>query len=147
MAFITIDMTGVAEPKPVSPGRYPLIISTAKYREDKPDIEVSIGIEGHTDAPNIRHFISLPKKVDDESKIAFKKLMLKRFLSQFKIPTDGDGGFNTDDFPGATALAQITLSEPDPETSAVYNRLQLDRMSGEPSGSRVQTANRKPPKR
>jgi hypothetical protein len=128
--FINMDLGGVSEPKPVAPGRYDLTISTAEYREAKNDIRVSIGIDGHADAPNISHFIALPKAEDDASKVQFKKLMLKRFLAQFYIAYDDNEGFAVEDFPGAAGTAQVNLSEPD-DSGAVYNRLQLDRMAAE----------------
>lgn len=144
MSFITIDISGATEPKPVSPARYDLTIASVNYRQEKPDLAVTIGIDGHTDAPNVRHFISLPKKEDDEGKVAFKKLMLRRFLSQFKIPHDAAGGFDTNDFAGAQGKAQLTLSEAD-DSGAVYNRLQLDKMSDEPAGGNVK--DNRPPKK
>lgn len=141
--FITMNLGNVAEPKPVSAGRYDITISEAKFRESKPDIEVSIGIDGHLDAPNIRHFISLPKKDDDAGKIAFKQLMLKRFLVQFGIPFNDTEGFSVEDFAGANCSATIGLSEPvltegqekgviQQDIGAIYNRLQLDKLHDEP---------------
>ena len=126
--FITINLSNTAEPKPVAPGRYNLIISEAKFRDAKKDIEVSLGIDGHLDAPNIRHFISLPKPDDDAGKVAFKQLMLKRFLEQFKIPFHDTEGFNIEDFNGQQASVQLNLSEPD-DNGAVYNRMQFDKLT------------------
>lgn len=130
--FISMNLGEVAEPKPVAPGRYQLTISDAKYRDAKKDIEVSIGIDGHLDAPNIRHFISLPKAEDDAGKTNFKQLMLKRFLVQFGIPFSDTEGFEVSDFAGATADVQLNLSEPD-DNGAVYNRMQFDKLRDEPT--------------
>lgn len=135
--FINMNLANVAEPKPVAPGRYNLTISDAKFRDAKKDIEVSLGIDGHLDAPNIRHFISLPKPEDDAGKVAFKQLMLKRFLEQFEIPFNDTEGFNVEDFNGATGNVQLNLSEPD-DSGAVYNRMQLEKLTNEPE--RVPTA-------
>ena len=134
--FINMNLSNVAEPKPVAPGRYELTISDAKFREAKKDIQVSIGIYDHLEAPNINHFISLPKAEDDAGKVAFKQLMLKRFLEQFEIPYNDTEGFNVEDFAGATATAQLTLSDVD-ENGAVYNRIQFDKLSTE---SKLQAA-------
>ena len=134
MSFIQMDFAGVKEPQAVAPGRYGLTITTAQHRSDKNDLVVSMGIEGHTDAPNVRHFISLPKKEDEADKVYFKKLMLNRFLVQFKIPFDASNGFNLEDFVGAHATAQLTLSEPD-DSGNIYNRLQLDKMPAEGTNS------------
>jgi len=129
--FINMDLGGTVEPKPVAAGRYDLTIARAEYREDKGDIDVSIGIDGHeSDAPNIRHFISLPKPDDDAGKVGFKKLFLKRFLVQFSIPYDEASGFNIEDLAGSRANVQVTLTEPD-ANGAVYNRLNLDRLPSE----------------
>ena len=129
--FINMNLGAVTEPKPVASGRYGLTIATAKYREEKPDIELSIGIDGHIEAPNIRHWISLPKKDDEPSKAQFKQLMLKRFLKMFGIPYDEAQGFNTDDFAGAhCASAQVKLGEPN-DSGNVYNELALDKMPNE----------------
>ena len=134
--FINMNLSDVAEPKPVTPGRYGLTISDAKFRDAKKDIEVSLGIDGHLDAPNIRHFISLPKPEDDAGKVAFKQLMLKRFLTQFNIPFNDTEGFNVEDFHGAQATVQLNLSEPD-DNGAVYNRMQLDKLHNEPERAPV----------
>ena len=126
-----MNLSDIAEPKPVASGRYSLTISDAKFREEKKDIEVSLGIDDHLDAPNIRHFISLPKSEDEASKAHFKQLMLKRFLVQFNIPFNDSEGFNIEDFYGQQATAQLNLSEPD-DNGALYNRIQLDRLTDEP---------------
>lgn len=129
MPVIQTNLGDVHEPKPVPPGRYALTISEATINEEKNYIRVSIGIDGHLDAPNITHFISLEKGDDEEGKAAFKRLMQKRFLVQFGIPHD-DSGFNTDDFPGAAAECEVALSEPD-EQNRVFNRLVLERVADE----------------
>lgn len=130
--FINMQNLGeVTEPKPVPNGRYDVTISEAKYVEEKNYIRVSLGIQGHLDAPNVNHFISLPKKDDDAGKATFKQLMLKRFLVQFRIPFDNASGFNVDDFAGATANAQLNLGEPNADTGAVYNELVVDKLPNE----------------
>lgn len=131
MPRIEVNLKDVHEPKPVPGGkRYALTISEAEFREEKNDIRVSIGIDDHLDSPNVSHYISLPKAEDDEGKAAFKARMLKRFLVAFNIPHDEDG-FEIEDFAGAQAEIELTLSDPDKETGAVYNRLRLPRLADE----------------
>jgi hypothetical protein len=137
--FINMNLSNTAEPKPVVPGRYQLTIADAKYREAKGDIQVSIGIDGHDEAPNISHFMSLPKADDDAQKSNFKQLMVKRFLTQFGIPYSDTEGFEVTDFAGSTATAQLTLSEPD-DSGAVYNRLNLDKLPNEAAGGEVRAS-------
>lgn len=130
MSFIDMDLGGnVAEPKPVAAGRYPLVITEATYNGDKNYVKVSIAVDGRTDVPNFNHFISLPKKDDEPSKAEFKRLMMKRFLVQFNIPFD-DNGFELTDFHGARADGNLALTEPDKQSGAVYNNLNVDRLPG-----------------
>src|SRR3990172_1004169 len=131
MARIEVNLHDVQEPKPVPGGkRYGLTIAEAEFREAKNDIRVSIGIDDHLDAPNVSHYISLPKAEDDEGKAKFKARMLKLFLVSFNIPHDEDG-FEVEDFLGATAEVELTLSDPDKEPGPIYNRLRLPRLQDE----------------
>lgn len=134
--FINMKLGDVTEPKAVPAGRYGLTVTTAEKRNAKEagkgdNIEVNIGIDGHLDAPNVRHFISLPHPNDDPKKANFKMLMLKRFLVQFGIPHNDDG-FAVEDFAGATAQGELGLSDPEESKSGdIYNRLKLDRLPTE----------------
>lgn len=128
--FINMDLGKVTEPKAVEPGRYDLVVTSAEYREAKPDIRVTLAIDGHLEAQTVSHFISLPKPDDDAGKTSFKQRMLKRFIVQFGIVYNENEGFNIEDFNGATAKAQLTLSEPD-DAGNIYNRLQLDKLPAE----------------
>ena len=132
---IPLDVGGVQESKPVPGGRYGLTIASAEQVETretkKPQIKVSLGIDGHDEAPNVTHYIGLPAPGDDPDKAKFKQLLVARFLALFKIPNDSSG-FDLDDFPGQTATAELTLSEPD-DSGNIYNRLTVPRLaSGEP---------------
>lgn len=143
MAVISTNLGDVHEPKPVAPGLYALTIAEAEYREEKNDIRVSIGIDEHLDAPNVTHFISLAKDEDDERKVSFKALMLKRFLTAFGIPHN-DTEFDTDDFSGATASLELVLSEPN-EAGNVYNRLVLPRIVEEEKPAKGKPGSKAPP--
>lgn len=124
---IPVDLGSVVESKPVPAGKYDLTVAgveEGKSQKGMPQLKVSIGINGHDDAPNVSHYVSLPSPGDEKSQA--KALFLKRFLEAFKIPHDG-GGFDTDDFPGATASLELILSEPD-DNGNVYNRLNLPRL-------------------
>lgn len=145
---IPVSLNDVQESKPVPSGRYGLTIASVeetKTREkQKPQLKVSLGIDGHDDAPNVSHYIGLPADGDDAGAAQFKALLLKRFLAAFKIPFSSDG-FDLDNFPGAQATLEVTLSEPD-DNGNVYNRLTIPRLKDEANAG----AGRKsppPPKR
>ena len=146
MSYVPLDLGSVQESKPVPAGRYDLVIATAEEARTKeggrPQIKVSIGVVGHDGAPNVSHYISLPAPGDDPNKASFKALLLKRFLTLFSIPHDAQG-FDLDDFVGASASGELTLSEPD-DNGNVYNRLQVPRIRDEGGDN---AARRAPPKR
>lgn len=142
---LNLNLNDVVESRPVPNGRYNLVIAQAEEtvsQKGAPMIKCSLGIEGHDDAPNVSHFISLP---DGGEKDAFKALMLKRFLTAFNIAYD-DEGFEIDDFFGARASAELTLSEPD-DAGNIYNRLQLPRLPSEDAPKGATKTSAKPPKR
>lgn len=148
MSFIPVDVTGTTEPKAVSNGRYDLQISSAEEtlskEKKKPMVVAYVAIEGHVDAPNVRHNISLPQPDDEPKAKEFKMLLLKRFLTLFKIPYDSNG-FNVEDFVGARAdNAELKLGEVD-EKGNQYNELVLPRMASEPTAGRP-TLVARPPK-
>jgi len=143
MTLIPINLGEIQEPKPVPVGRYNLQITNCEVQQSQkgnPQFRVSIGIEGHDDAPNISHFISLPKEGDEPNKAMFKGLMLKRFLTLFgqQIPANGiDTEAMALAMVGATATAEVGLDKakdadgnekPDGDT---YNRLMVPKMRGE----------------
>lgn len=139
---IPVNLEDVKESKPVPAGKYQLTVASVDETVTKagaPQLKVSIGIDGHDDAPNLTHFVSIPSAGDE--KAAIKALFLTRFLSAFKIPYDSSG-FDLDDFPGAVANCEVALSEPD-ENGNVYNRLNLPRLPNEASTGA--SAHRAPP--
>jgi len=142
--LIPINLNDVSEPRPVPNGRYDLVIAsveeTVTKEKGKPQLKISIGIQGHDDAPNLMHYSGLPAEGDEPRSAQFKALMLKRFLALFSIPFD-NGGFSLDDFPGATASAELTIDE-----TGDYNRLVLPKMRDEATPLRA-TGTGRPPKR
>jgi hypothetical protein len=147
MAKIIVNLAdpSVSEPKPVPDSMYDLEIVSAESTSSQggsPQVEVHIGILGHEDAPNVRHYISLPKEGDDAGKRGTKLLFAKRFCSLFKIPYD-ETGFDTDDFTGSKARAELTTEERNGNT---YNKLILPRLKDE-GGLSSTKAVAKPPKR
>lgn len=150
MPAISVNLGEVHESKPVPDGVYDVTISEAEYIEEKNQIMVTLGIDDHLDAPNIRHYISLPNDEDDERKTSFKNLMLKRFLVAFGLFASADE-IDTDEWPGAQCSIQVTLTEPN-DAGNIYNRLVLPYLPDEDTAkpksagkSGVKTA--APPKR
>lgn len=144
MVHIPVSLDDIQESKPVPAGTYDLVITEAVEQNSqagKPQIRVSIGIEGNTDAPNVSHWISLPAPGDEPGKAKFKLLMLKRFVKMFGIPYSGNE-LDVTAFAGARAKGELQLSEPD-ESGNTYNRLFVPRVSDEPPASGA----KKPPKR
>lgn len=146
MGMIPVDVTGAVEPKCVPSGKYNLSISSADEAKSKasgkPMIVTYLNIEGHPDAPSVRHSISLPNADDEPKTKAFKDLLLKRFLTLFGIPFSPQG-FDTDDFVGATAVAELKLGEVD-ENGNQYNELVMPKMAIE--GATKLQAVARPPK-
>lgn len=158
MAVIPVNLNDVSEPKPVPNGRYDLTIANAEVaesRNNKPLIRVSIGIDGHDDAPNVGHFISLPMAGEESGKTQFKALMLKRFLVLFKqtIPANGiDPEAISMAMIGAKATAELTQELErdsdgnDKPDGAVYNRLMVPKLKDEGKTGAVGGGVPKPPK-
>lgn len=138
--FIEMDLGNVVEPKPVPAGRYDVVIASATFNGEKNYIRCSLGIQGHMDAPNVNHFISLPKRDDDGQKVQFKQLMLKRFLTQFNVQYDPASGFAVEDLQGAAANVQLVLTAPD-DNGVVYNEMVVEKMHDEPT--KAPTRNKK----
>jgi hypothetical protein len=133
--LIPIDVGAAVESKPVPAGKYNLQITDAqeaKSQKGKPQFVVNLAIEGHDDAPQCTHYISLPGDGDEPKTVKFKVLMLKRFLVQFglPVPTSIDTEKMAMSMVGAKAKATLGLSEPT-DDGRVYNRLQVDYLPDE----------------
>lgn len=158
MAVIPVKLDDIVETKPVPVGKYPLLIAACEEvvsKKGKPQFDISIGIEGHEDAANIRHFISLPAEGDEARAFRFKALMLKRFCALFGQPLKGNEIDTTAismALPGQRATADVTLDkEVDSDGNEkvdgrVFNRLVVPQLSEEAAskGGRVAPP---PPKR
>lgn len=150
MPAIGVNLSEVQESKPVPGGTYSLTIAEAEYVEEKHQIVVHIGIDDHLDAPNIRHYISLPNDQDDARKSAFKALMLKRFLVAFGIE-HSDDEIDPDNFAGCSAELELTLTEPN-DNGQIYNRIVLPFLPDEEApkpkaGAAKKPGSKAPPKR
>ena len=137
---IPIDVGAAQESKPVPNGVYDLQITEAndgKSKAGNPQLSISIGIVGHEDAPNLRHFVSFPVPGEEASKTSYKTLLLKRFLTAFgqPIPNSIDTEKLAMSLVGAKAKLEVTLSEPDVESGNVYNRLMVPRLRDEGSST------------
>ena len=128
---IPINLSELKEAKPVANAKYNLTIASVEEGESGaglPQLKASIAIDGHDDAPNITHFISLPSAGDPKSQA--KAIFLARFLLAFNIPFDAEG-FDLDDFPNAVGEGlELTLSKPD-DNGNVYNRIMLPKLPDE----------------
>jgi hypothetical protein len=140
MTHIPVNFDEVTEPQPAAQGRYALQIMQCviaetgpnSKRPGSPQFKVTVAFEDVTlNAPNITQFISLPNEGDDQKSANFKVLLLKRWLELFRVPYD-KSGIDTErmamDMVGATAMAEVTLTEPD-DNGNVYNRIQVPRIA------------------
>lgn len=145
MTFIPVNFDDAVEPQPAAAGRYNLQITAAEVaktgvnskRPGSPQFRVTIGFPDNPNVPNVTQFLSLPHEEDEPGSANFKALLLKRFLTLFNIPFDSNG-IDTEkmamDMVGATANAEVQLSEPD-DNGNVYNRLVVPRIKEEPGRS------------
>lgn len=127
--LIPIDVGAAVESRPVANGVYDLTVlecEDTKSQAGKPQMVLTIGIDGHENAPNVRHYASFPAEGEEKKKSDFKVLLLKRLLTLFKqpIPNAIDTTKMAMGLVGAKAKAELILSEPD-EKGNVYNRLVL----------------------
>ncbi len=134
MPFIDMNLDDVRERTAAPEGTYTLVIEEASLEESKsgkPMIRVILSFEGHTEFDNVWHYLSLPAAEDEPKSSDFKRLMLKRFLHHFNIPSDG--GFNTEDFLGARAECFVSQRpvDPDDPNSGVRNEVHIPRLPAE----------------
>lgn len=147
MPFIPINLNEIPESRPVPNGKYDLTITAAEYEmsksKGKPQYRCSIGVDGHDNAPNVTHWVSIPAEDDEPKSAQFKGLLLHRFLELFSIQVDPKG-FDTEklvmELIGAKASGELVIDE-----TGEYNRLVVPKLKAEPvAGGRGAP---KPPKR
>ncbi len=144
MSLIPLNLNEVQEPKPVPTGRYDLQITACEETKTRvkglPQFHISIAIEGHDDAPSIQHYMGIPSEVDESSALQFKGLLMKRFLTLFKVPFNAES-IDTEalamEMVGCKANAEVGIDkEKDSDGNEkpdgnVYNRLIVPKMRGE----------------
>lgn len=160
MPFIPVNLNEAKEPRPVGLGKYPLTIiacEEAKSKNQKDQYVVTLGIDGHDDAPPVKHYVSLPMVGDEATAATYKALLLKRFTDLFGVKV-GNEGFDTTqlamELVGRHATVELTMeTEKDAEgnekeNARVFNRLQVPRLKDEGnSGAAAGRVAPMPPKR
>lgn len=157
---IPINLNDYHEPTIAPVGKYNLIIAgveqveTAKAK--KPQYRISIGFEEFPQHQNITHYIGIPGEKDEPGAMAFKALLLKRFLALFRIPIPTNG-IDTEalgmQMVGAKASAAVELDKERDEFGVekpegrVFNRLVVPRLREEASVSGGEKQPKTPPKR
>src|SRR5690606_40880560 len=95
MTFVPVAFDEAVEATAAPSGKYELQITGAEVKQTGPNsanpgrdqLVFTIGfVDQSVNAPNIRHFGSLPHPDDEATKSRNKALMLKRFLVAFDIP-------------------------------------------------------------
>jgi hypothetical protein len=104
----------------------------------EPMLEVMIvhegsGPDGENYAP-IFHTLMIPTGKTPEKNVEMYKLNIQRFLHMFNIKGDSDG-FDTDDFPGATAK-DVAVTQEEGDDEVTRNKIKLERLpeGDEPQG-------------
>lgn len=147
MPFISVKLD--AKEAILAPeGNFPLRIQSCKEKKtgDKskipgePMLEVMIlNEEPDMNYAPVFHTLMIPTPKTDEKNVDMYKLNIQRFLSMFNIAGD-EGGFDTDDFAGATCNGFLTQEEGDDKV--IRNKLRLDRLDDEPDQAPAKSAGR-----
>lgn len=128
MSFVEMNLDDVEEQSAAPEGEYDVRVTNAVIGEAKssgnPQIVVSLAIEGGDFMPT-RLYLGLPAEDDDDDMRKRKMRTIKRFVHHFGIPSDG--GFNVEDFFGATARCLVTQDEPN-DNGDIYNRVIVPRL-------------------
>lgn len=140
MTFINVNFDDAVEANAVPEGRYDLQIVQAEVKQTGPNstnpgrdqLVFSIGFQDtELNAPNIRHFVSLPHPDDEPDKARFKALNLKRFLVAFEVPFESNGidlEAITFEALGKTASNVHVTQEAGQDGTSVYNRINLPKL-------------------
>ena len=103
-------------------------------------------IEGHDEAPPVWHYIGLPGEGDEPNTANFKGLLLRRFLSLFKIPYSPEG-FDTEklamEMVGASANTEVTVETRGDSDEITFNGIRIPKVRGEAQSAPRAAAGRK----
>lgn len=143
MTFIPVNFDEAVEATAAPVGRYDLQITAAEVKQTgaqsqnpgRDQLVFTVGFQDTSlNAPNIRHFVSLPHPDDEADKARFKALNLKRFLVAFDVPFESNG-IDTDSICfeaiGHTASNMEVQQDIGQDGTSVYNRLNLPRLPRE----------------
>lgn len=114
MSFIDLPFDPEEIDKLVPEGQYELVVTDVKENKDDSGnlkgLLVIHEIQGHDEAANVLHNVSLPLPGDDETKVKNKIRFIKRYLNLFNIPSDG-GRLDPVKFLGKRATCNIVIEE------------------------------------
>lgn len=141
---IPINLNDYHEPTTAPIGKYELIIASAEEVETKqakkPQFRISLGFVGHPEYQNLTNYVGIPGEKDEPNAMAFKALLMKRFLALFKIPVPTNG-IDTEQLAmqmiGATATAEVAIENEKDESGndkpdgRQFNRLLVPRLREE----------------
>lgn len=143
MTFIPVNFDDAVEASAAPVGRYDLQIVAAEVKQTgaqsqnpgRDQLVFSVGfVDTELNAPNIRHFVSLPHPDDEADKARFKALNLKRFLVAFDVPFESNG-IDTESICfeaiGHTANNIEVGQDIGQDGTSVYNRINLPRLPRE----------------
>lgn len=133
MPFISVALNDAKEPEAVPEGPYDLRIvkhsDEPSKKSGNPMTTVYIKIEdaAYPNASLVRHWLVPPANDTPADQRMMRTLDIKRFLTAFGVPMQGEG-FDSDDLDGATASQIMLTQEEDEESGNVYNRIRLPRL-------------------
>ncbi len=143
MTFIPVNFDEAVEATAAPVGRYDLQIVAAEVKPTgaasanpgRDQLVFQVGfMDTELNAPNIRHYVSLPHPDDDATKARNKALMLKRFLVAFDVPFESNG-IDTESICfetiGHTASNVEVGQDIGQDGTSVYNRINLPRLPRE----------------
>ncbi len=118
MSFVELPLEGTMEEKSVPESVYDLRLETVKETTNEETGRLSfmcvLRIENPPeDNPNpaaIFHYLWMPMEGDEQSTVQMSLLGLKRFLTLFNVPFEGNG-FNPEDLPGSAAECLLAEEE------------------------------------
>lgn len=141
MTFVPVNFDDAQEAKPAPAGVYELQITAAEEAKTgpnskypgSPQLKITLGFADVPNTPNVLQYMSLPNEHDDANSANYKALLIKRFLTHFRIPFDPTG-LDLDkicmEMVGASARTEVTLTEPN-DSGDVYNRLKIPKLRNE----------------